>query len=127
MGVLGIARSVCAFSAASGGSDKFLGAAKLQKALLEHGCTLLVPYGGAEVEMEEVEVSVLPWVDGVAAALKPASAGEATMATPPAEVRAAASASSSFVVSLLVAAVAVAACGAVLLSRRAGSSQKRSS
>ena len=70
VGVLGIARSVCAFSAASGGSDKFLGAAKLQKALLEHGCTLLVPYGGAEVEMEEVEVSVVPWAKSLAAVVR---------------------------------------------------------
>mmetsp|Transcript_45093 Transcript_45093/g.118237 ORF Transcript_45093/g.118237 Transcript_45093/m.118237 type:complete len:211 (-) Transcript_45093:204-836(-) len=69
IGVLGVARSVCAFSAASGGLDKYSGAAKLQKALVAVGCSVLVPLGGAEVEMEEVDVAVLPWVDGVAAAL----------------------------------------------------------
>lgn len=70
VGVLALARNTCSFSAASGGAEKFAGATRLQKALLEFGCTLLVPMGCAEVEMEEVDVSVLPWADGVATALR---------------------------------------------------------
>ncbi|KOO26002.1 hypothetical protein Ctob_003310 [Chrysochromulina tobinii] len=66
VGVLALARNVCAFSAGSGGSNKYSGAAKLQKALIDAGATLLVPMGSAEVEMEEVEVSIIPWVDTVA-------------------------------------------------------------
>ena len=66
VGVLALARNVCAFSARSGGSNKYCGAAKLQKALIDAGATLLVPMGSAEVEMEEVEVSIIPWVKTVA-------------------------------------------------------------
>lgn len=63
IGVLALARSVCAFSAASGGSDKYAGAAKLQARLVGAGCELLVPMGTSEVELEDVDVAVLPWVD----------------------------------------------------------------
>ena len=68
--VLAVASSVCAFSAASGGSDKFGGGGKLLKALLEiGGGEALVKLGCAEVEQEEVETSVHPWVSSVRAAL----------------------------------------------------------
>lgn len=66
---LALARSVCANSAAMLGADKFNGCAKVQRALQDRGCSVLLPIGGAEIELEEVEVSVLPWADRVAAAL----------------------------------------------------------
>ena len=52
--VLALARSVCSFSAASGGLDKFRGGARLQSALLAAGAWKLCQMGCAEVEMEEV-------------------------------------------------------------------------
>ena len=70
IGVLALARSVCAFSAASGGVDKFSGAARLQRELVRYGCGQLLPMGMAEVEMEEVDTSVLPWADAAAAAFE---------------------------------------------------------
>jgi len=70
VGVLGIARSVCAFSAASGGPEKYSGALRFQRALLQVGCELLVEMGCAEVETEELDVQVLPWADGVSAAFE---------------------------------------------------------
>ena len=79
VGVLGIARNTCSFSAASGGLDKYSGAKKLERALVDFGATLLVPTRGAEVEMEEIDVTVLPWADSVAVAL-----GEELPSDPPA-------------------------------------------
>ena len=70
VGVLGLARSVCSFSAASGGADKFAGAARLQARLVSAGCELLVPMGMSEVELEGVEVAVLPWADAAARAFE---------------------------------------------------------
>ena len=57
--VLALARSVCSFSAASGGMDKFRGGARLQSALITAGASPLCQMGCAEVEMEEVEVSAV--------------------------------------------------------------------
>lgn len=76
--VLALARSVCAFSAAQGGSDKFAGGAKVQKALSEvGGCEgSLVKMGSAEVEQEEVDVVVVPWADSLRAALEGRGGGE---------------------------------------------------
>ena len=61
-------RASNAFSAASGGQDKYRGALRIERMLTEIGCVLLAPMGMAEVEMEEVEMRVLPWADTVAAA-----------------------------------------------------------
>lgn len=68
--VLALARSVCSFSAASGGLDKFRGGARLQSALLAAGAWKLCQMGCAEVEMEEVEVSVLPWAQALKAVVR---------------------------------------------------------
>lgn len=68
--VLALAHSVCAFSAASGGPDKFRGAARLQSGLVDAGCTLIHAMGTAEVEIEEVEQSVLPWIQAIDGALQ---------------------------------------------------------
>lgn len=65
VGVLTLAHSVCAFSAASGGAEKFSAGAKLQAALAAAGSNILVPQGCAEVEVQEVEETVEPWVDAV--------------------------------------------------------------
>jgi hypothetical protein len=52
-------------------AQKFGGGASVQRALLEHGqCELLLPMGCAEVELEELDASVLPWADSVAAAFE---------------------------------------------------------
>jgi len=59
--VLALARSVCAFSAASTGADKYSGATKLQAVLTSLGASAVLPLGCAEIEVEEVEVAVLPW------------------------------------------------------------------
>ena len=66
---LALARSVCANSAAMLGDDKWAGAAKIQRALVDKGCTTLVKMGGAEIELEAVETSVLPWAQQVREAL----------------------------------------------------------
>ena len=68
--VLALARSVCSFSAASGGLDKYRGGARLQSALLAAGAWKLCQMGCAEVEMEEVEVSVLPWAQALKAVVR---------------------------------------------------------
>ena len=68
--VLALARSVCSFSAASGGMDKFRGGARLQSALVAAGASPLCQMGCAEVEMEEVEVSVVPWAKALAASVR---------------------------------------------------------
>ena len=70
VGVLGLARSVCSFSAASGGADKYAGAARFQARLISAGCELLVPMGTSEVELEGVEAAVLPWADAAARAFE---------------------------------------------------------
>ena len=70
IGVLGLARSVCSFSAASGGADKFAGAARFQRRLATMGCHVLLPMGMSEVELEAVDVAVLPWVDAAARAFE---------------------------------------------------------
>ena len=70
VGVLGLARSVCSFSAASGGAEKFAGAARFQTRLVSAGCELLVPMGMAEVELEDVDKVVLPWADAAARAFE---------------------------------------------------------
>jgi peptide-methionine (S)-S-oxide reductase len=70
VGVLGLARSVCSFSAASGGADKFAGAARFQARLVSAGCELLLPMGTSEVELEGIEVAVLPWADAAARAFE---------------------------------------------------------
>ena len=67
--VLALARSVCAFSAASGGMDKFRGAARLEAALVKAGAQTLCAMGMAEVEVREVDESVLPWCRSLASAL----------------------------------------------------------
>ena len=61
--------SVCAFSAASGGMDKFRGAARLEAALVKAGAQTLCAMGMAEVEVREVDESVLPWCRSLASAL----------------------------------------------------------
>jgi hypothetical protein len=68
--VLALARSVCSFSAASGGMDKFRGGARLQSALVAAGASPLCQMGCAEVEMEEVEVSVVPWAKALATSVR---------------------------------------------------------
>ena len=103
VGVLALAHSVCAYSAASGGSDKFRGGARLLSSLTEAGARPLHALGMAEMEVrvcrattprracsaptfccayphawcermcaqvEEVEVSVVPWAVAVRAALE---------------------------------------------------------
>ena len=68
--VMALARSVCAFSAASGGADKFRGGSKLLASLKAAGaCAVLAKCGMAEVEVEEVEVSVVPWAGKLREAL----------------------------------------------------------
>ena len=52
------------------GADKFSGAKKLQATLTDrHGCTALLAVQCAEIEIDEVDQSVLPWADAVVAAL----------------------------------------------------------
>ena len=64
---LALCKSTCANSAAMLGADKFSGAKKLQATLTDrHGCTALKPVSCAEIEIEEVTESVLPWADAVA-------------------------------------------------------------
>ena len=70
VGVLAVGRSVCAFSAASvRGPGRFAGAVRLERRLVAAGGELLVPMGSSEVELEEVEIAVVPWADAVATAL----------------------------------------------------------
>ena len=68
--VLALAKSVCAFSAASGGDDKFMGGHRLLKSLQAAGAEAICKVGHAEVEVEEVEVSVIPWLKEVVSELK---------------------------------------------------------
>ena len=42
---------------------------RIESTLTDLGCTRLAPMGTAEVEMEEVEAHVLPWVDHIRATL----------------------------------------------------------
>ena len=51
VGVLALAHSVCAYSAASGGSDKFRGGARLLSSLTEAGARPLHALGMAEMEV----------------------------------------------------------------------------
>ena len=51
--VIALAHSVCAFSAASGGADKYRGGQRLQNALVEAGAHLLRPLGCAEMVRRE--------------------------------------------------------------------------
>ena len=52
---LALARSACSNSAAMLGADKWNGAMRLQRLMVEqHGCSLLVPMGQAEIEIEGV-------------------------------------------------------------------------
>ena len=67
--VLALAFSVCAFSAASGGSDKYRGGKRLQTTLVDAGATLLTELGTAEVELTELDESVLPWARTLQAAI----------------------------------------------------------
>ena len=68
---LALARSACSNSAAMLGADKWNGAMRLQRLMVEqHGCSLLVPMGRAEIEIEGVEENVLPWARQLAAALE---------------------------------------------------------
>ena len=67
--VLSLAHSVCAFSAAQGGSDKFRGGARLQSGLVDAGARALLALGTAEVEVEEVDTAVVPWAEELRAAL----------------------------------------------------------
>jgi len=70
LSVLALASSVCAFSSASAGLDKYRGAARIEHSLLEMGCLRLTPaMGTAETETEEVDANVMPWADKVALAL----------------------------------------------------------
>ena len=62
------------------GPDKYSGSSKVQKALVEQGCTPLVVMGCAEIELEEVDVSVLPWSDSVATALDALVADSSSLA-----------------------------------------------
>ena len=75
----------------SGGADKFAGAARLQARLVAAGCQLLVPMGTSEVELEGVDVAVLPWADAAARAFEQRLALrlEALAAGPPAPTPAA--------------------------------------
>ena len=67
---LALCKSTCANSAAMLGDGKFTGAKRLQTALTDkHGCTALLPVTCAEIEIQEVDESVMPWVDAVIAAL----------------------------------------------------------
>ena len=77
---LALARSACSNSAAMLGADKWNGAKRLQRLMVEHhGCSLLVPMGQAEIEIEGVEENVLPWARQLSAALERggATGGEA--------------------------------------------------
>ena len=92
VGLLAIGKSVCANSSAMLGRDKWSGAAKLQSALHSAGCTPLVAMGGVEIELEDIEASVLPWARTVREALdaacqcqNPEDEGEAAGAAPPLE------------------------------------------
>ena len=51
------------------GADKYSGSLKVEKALWEHGCTPLVAMGCTEIELEEMDVSVLPWTDSIGTAI----------------------------------------------------------
>jgi hypothetical protein len=68
--VIALAHSVCAFSAASGGQDKFRGGLRLQNGLVDAGARAVHAFGSAEVEVEEVGESVLPWCMEVKSALQ---------------------------------------------------------
>ena len=68
--VLALAKSVCAFSAASGGDDKFRAGHRLLAALKAAGANALCTVGHAEVEVEEVETSVVPWLDELVRTIK---------------------------------------------------------
>ena len=52
--------SVCSFSAAQGGSDKYRGALRLQSGLVDAGARKLHELGCAEMEVDEVDVGVSP-------------------------------------------------------------------
>ena len=69
--VLTLAHSVCAFSAASGGAEKYRAGQRLQAALIACGADITVAHGMAEVEVQEVEESVLPWLEGLRIAITP--------------------------------------------------------
>lgn len=58
---LALARSVCVNSANMLGADKFKGAARIQRALMDQGCTPLVEISCVEIELEDVDASVVPW------------------------------------------------------------------
>jgi len=68
--VLGLATSACEFSSASLGQDKFRAAATLDARLEELGGTRLATYVTSDVEVEDLEVSVFPWMQGVCAAIE---------------------------------------------------------
>jgi len=63
--VLTLAHSVCAFSSASAGKAKFAAGENLLRALTAAGATALAEVGGTEVELDDVDVSVVPWAQKV--------------------------------------------------------------
>lgn len=81
--VLALARSVCAFSAASAGKEKYQGGARLLTDMQALGARQLCPTGGAEIEVEDVDVHVLPWARTVCAALGAAGDLRHEAAPPP--------------------------------------------
>lgn len=79
---LALARSVCVNSANMLGADKYKGAARIQRALVDQGCTPLVEISCVEIELEDVETSVVPWARKVADKMDALGASAATVATP---------------------------------------------
>ncbi|KAJ1478919.1 aminotransferase [Baffinella frigidus] len=69
--VLGIARSACAFSAASLGPGKFAAAHKLDARLEVLGGVRRSPAGATDVEVEDVSSGALPWIRALKEALSP--------------------------------------------------------
>jgi len=68
--VLGIACSACEFSSASLGQGKFRAAKVLDARLQELGGTRDADFASSDVEVEELEVSVVPWMQAVSAAIQ---------------------------------------------------------
>ena len=90
---LALARSVCVNSANMLGADKWKGAARIQRSLVDQGCTPLVEISCIEIELEDVDASVLPWarkladtMDALGGPTAPAATAATTEAAPAAAV-----------------------------------------
>jgi hypothetical protein len=59
---LALARSACSFSAASLGAEKYKVGRKVSKSLAERNGREVIEMGTAEVELEDINESIVPWI-----------------------------------------------------------------